>query len=56
MFTAEFATGLEGRYVAKDKAVDDFARILDGECDDLPEQALYMVGTLEEAFEKAKTL
>lgn len=56
MFTAEFATGMEGRYVAKDKAVDDFARLLAGECDDLPEQALYMVGTLEEAFEKAKKL
>ncbi|MFC1845501.1 F0F1 ATP synthase subunit beta [Candidatus Dependentiae bacterium] len=56
MFTAEFATGLEGRYVAKDKAVEDFERIIAGECDELPEQALYMVGTLEEAFEKAKTL
>jgi len=56
MFTATFATGLEGRYVPKDKAVEDFERIINGECDDLPEQALYMVGTLEEAFEKAKTL
>ncbi|MCK5632294.1 F0F1 ATP synthase subunit beta [bacterium] len=56
MFTATFATGLEGRYVSREKAVEDFERILNGECDDLPEQALYMVGTLEEAFEKAKTL
>lgn len=56
MFTAEFATGLEGRYVPKDKAVEDFERIIAGECDHLPEQALYMIGTLEEAFEKAKTL
>jgi F-type H+-transporting ATPase subunit beta len=30
--------------------------IVDGECDSLPEQAFYMVGTIEEAFEKAKTL
>jgi len=56
MFTAEFATGIEGKYVPKDQAVTDFARIIAGECDDLPEQALYMVGTLEEAFEKAKKL
>jgi len=55
-FTAEFASGIPGRYVSKDQAVDDFARILQGDCDELPEQALYMVGTLEEAFEKAKKL
>jgi F-type H+/Na+-transporting ATPase subunit beta len=56
MFTAEFATGLEGRYVPREEAVNDFARIIAGECDDLPEQALYMVGTLKEAFEKARKL
>jgi len=56
LFTAEFASGLEGRYVPKQKAVEDFEKIVNGECDDLPEQAFYMVGTLEEAYEKAKTL
>lgn len=56
LFTAEFASGLPGRYVPKDKAVDDFERIISGQYDDLPEQAFYMVGTLEEAREKARTL
>ena len=56
LFTAEFASGLPGRYVPKDKAVDDFEKIISGEYDDLPEQAFYMVGTLEEAREKARTL
>ena len=53
LFTAEFASGLPGRYVPKDKAVEDFEKIVNGECDDMPEQAFYMVGTLEEAREKA---
>lgn len=56
LFTAEFASGLPGRYVPKDKAVDDFEKIITGQYDDLPEQAFYMVGTLEEAREKARTL
>jgi F-type H+-transporting ATPase subunit beta len=56
LFTAEFATGLSGRYVPKDKTVADFEKILNGDCDDLPEAAFYMVGTLEEVYEKAKTL
>lgn len=56
LFTAEFASGLPGRYVPKDKAVDDFERIISGEYDNLPEQAFYMVGTLEEAREKARVL
>lgn len=56
LFTAEFASGLPGRYVSKDQAIEDFEKIIAGEVDDLPEQALYMVGTLEEAFKKAKTL
>ena len=56
LFTAEFASGLPGRYVPKDKAVDDFEKIIAGEYDHLPEQAFYMVGTLEEVREKASTL
>jgi len=56
LFTAEFASGLSGRYVPKDKTVKDFARILDGEADKMPEQAFYMVGTFEQALEKEKEL
>ena len=36
--------------------IKGFSMIVKGECDSLPEQAFYMVGTIEEAFEKAKTL
>lgn len=56
LFTAAFATGLEGRYVPLEQAVDDFSHIIDGEYDQLPEDAFYMVGTLAEATEKAKQL
>lgn len=56
LFTAEFTSGLPGRYVPLEKAVSDFERIIKGEVDHLPEQAFYMVGTLEEAREKARTL
>lgn len=53
LHTAEFATGIPGKYVPKNKTVDDFERIVNGECDDIPDQAFYMVGTLEDVFEKA---
>jgi len=56
LFTAEFASGLSGRYVPKNQAVDDFATIISGACDNWPEQAFYMVGTLQEAKEKAEKL
>lgn len=56
LFTAEFASGMPGRYVTRERTVNDFERLINGECDGLPEQAFYMVGTLEEAFEKAKAL
>lgn len=56
LFTAEFTTGIPGRYVPMKQAVDDFARIIAGEFDSLPEDAFYMVGTLQEAIEKAKKL
>ncbi len=54
LFSAEFSSGIPGTYVPKDKTVADFERILSGECDSIPEQAFYMVGTLEEAFAKAE--
>ncbi|GIX05837.1 MAG: ATP synthase subunit beta 2 [Candidatus Poribacteria bacterium] len=49
-------TTLEGKYVPIEETIRGARMICDGECDDLPEQALYMVGTIDEAFEKAKNL
>ena len=55
-FVAEPFTGMKGKYVDIKDTVEGFSKIVKGECDDLPEQAFYMVGALEEAFKKAKTL
>jgi F-type H+-transporting ATPase subunit beta len=54
MFVAETFTGLEGRYVSSEDSIKGFKGIIEGKYDDLPEQAFYMVGTIEEAIEKAK--
>ncbi len=56
LFTAESATGIPGRYVSLERTVDDFDQIIAGKYDDLPEEAFYMVGTLDEVVEKAKQL
>ncbi|MFC1994564.1 F0F1 ATP synthase subunit beta [Chloroflexota bacterium] len=56
MFVAEAFTGTEGRYVPVKETVRGFNEILEGKHDDLPEQAFYMVGTIDEAVEKAKKL
>ncbi|GBD04062.1 ATP synthase subunit beta [bacterium HR19] len=53
---AEQFTGTPGKYVKIEDTIKGFRMIVEGECDDLPEQAFYMVGTIEEAFEKAKKL
>src|SRR5512136_1489746 len=53
---AEVFTGSPGKYVSLKDTIKGFNMIVNGECDHLPEQAFYMVGTIEEAFEKAKTL
>ena len=53
---AEVFTGSPGKIVALKDTIRGFQMIVNGECDHLPEQAFYMVGTIEEAFEKAKTL
>ena len=53
---AEVFTGSPGKYVTLKDTIKGFKMIVNGECDTLPEQAFYMVGTIEEAFEKAKTL
>ncbi|MBS1969060.1 MAG: F0F1 ATP synthase subunit beta [Bdellovibrionales bacterium] len=55
-FVAEQFTGLSGKYVDIKDTVKGFREILDGKHDSLPEQAFYMVGTIEEAVEKAKKL
>src|SRR5450432_4698056 len=53
---AEVFTGSPGKYVSLKDTIKGFNMIVNGECDQLPEQAFYMVGTIDEAFEKAKTL
>ena len=56
MFVAQQFTGLEGRYVPLKDTVSGFRQILDGQYDDLPEQAFMMVGSIDEAVEKAERL
>jgi F-type H+-transporting ATPase subunit beta len=56
MFVAEPFTGQPGVYVSREDTVRSFKGILEGEYDHLPEQAFYMVGTIEAAIEKAETL
>ncbi len=53
---AEGFTGTPGVYVPLEDTIRSFKEILDGKCDDLPEQAFFLVGTIESAREKAKTL
>ncbi len=53
---AQVFTGAPGKYVTLKETIRGFKMILDGECDHLPEQAFYMVGGIDEAFEKAKAM
>ena len=53
---AEVFTGSPGKYVPLKETIRGFKMIVAGECDSLPEQAFYMVGTIDEAFEKAKKI
>lgn len=53
---AEVFTGSPGKYVPLTETLRGFKMIVDGECDALPEQAFYMVGSIDEAFEKAKKI
>ena len=55
-FVAEQFSGISGKYVKLEDTIKGFKEIIEGKHDDLPEQAFYMVGTIEEAVEKAKTL
>ncbi len=55
-FVAEQFSGIKGKYVKVSDTIRGFKEIIEGKHDDLPEQAFYMVGTIEEAVEKAKTI
>jgi F-type H+-transporting ATPase subunit beta len=55
-FVAETFTGNPGKFVSREDTVRSFKAILEGEYDHLPEDAFYMVGSIEDAIEKAKTL
>jgi F-type H+-transporting ATPase subunit beta len=56
MFVAQAFTGREGKYVQVEDTIKGFREIIEGKHDDLPEQAFYMVGTIEEAVEQARSL
>jgi F-type H+-transporting ATPase subunit beta len=56
MFVAERFTGRPGRYVSIEETVRGYREILDGEHDDLPEEAFYMVGTIDETVDKAREM
>jgi F-type H+-transporting ATPase subunit beta len=56
LFVAEAYTGIPGKYVPLKETIGDFRQIIDGLHDDVPEQAFYMVGTIDEALKKAKSL
>lgn len=56
LFVAETFSNIPGVYVPKETTVSDFEKLVNGECDDWPEQAFYMVGDLEQAQEKAEKI
>ena len=53
-FVAEQFTGLEGKFVSREDTIRSFKEVVQGQHDDLPEQAFYMVGDIDEALEKAR--
>ena len=53
-FVAEQFSGTKGKYVKLEDSIRGFKGIIEGEYDDIPEQAFYMVGTIEDVLEKAK--
>jgi F-type H+-transporting ATPase subunit beta len=55
-FSTEQFTGLEGRYVPLEETLRGFREILEGRHDDVPEQAFYMVGTIDDALDRASRL
>jgi len=55
-FVAEAFTGTEGRYVKLEDNIRSFKQIVDGKCDHIPEQAFYMVGTIDEVYQRAEKM
>ena len=55
-FVSEPYTGLQGRFVNLEDTLDSFEQILNGDMDEFPEQAFYMVGTIQDAVAKAEAL
>ena len=55
-FVAEIFTGSPGKYVSLEETINGFTMVLEGELDNLPEQAFYLVGNIEEAIEKAEKI
>jgi F-type H+-transporting ATPase subunit beta len=55
-FVAAQFTGLEGKYVTLSDTIRGFKEIVEGKHDELPEQAFYLVGAIEEAIEKGKQI
>jgi F-type H+-transporting ATPase subunit beta len=55
-FVTKQFTGMDGRYVKLEDTIKAFKELVDGKHDALPEQAFYMVGTIEEALEKAEKM
>ena len=55
-FVAEPFTGQQGRYVKLEDTIRSFKMIVEGKCDHIPEQAFYMVGTIDEVFQKAEQM
>jgi len=55
-FVAEPFTGTPGRYVKLEDTIRSFKQIMDGSCDHIPEQAFYMVGTIDEVFQRAEKM
>jgi F-type H+-transporting ATPase subunit beta len=55
-FVAEQFTGMEGKFVELDETIRSFKEVVEGQHDELPEQAFYLVGTIDEAVEKARGL
>jgi F-type H+-transporting ATPase subunit beta len=56
MYAAEEYTGNLGKFIPLNETLRGFREILEGRCDDIPEQAFYMVGTIDDAYEKAQRL
>ena len=55
-FVAEPFTGTPGRYVKLEDSIRSFQQIVEGKCDHIPEQAFYMVGTIDEVFQRAEQM